>query len=63
MLVKVRSKERIGREPLRQLPGKWSSDMVWTESRPGVGGEVVSGGGTVGGRWGGGGANGFGGAF
>ena len=25
------SKERIGREPLRQLPGKWSSDMVWTK--------------------------------
>ena len=27
---KVASKERIGREPLRQLPGKWSSDIVWT---------------------------------
>lgn len=29
-MVKVRSKDRMGREPLRQLPGKWSSDIVWT---------------------------------
>ena len=28
--VKVESKESIGRDPLRQLPGKWSSDMVCT---------------------------------
>ena len=30
---KVASKERMGREPLRQLPGKWSSDIVWTFDR------------------------------
>ena len=24
------SKERMGREPLRQLPGKCNSDIVWT---------------------------------
>ena len=30
MEVKVLSKERRGREPLRQLPGKWSSDVVCT---------------------------------
>ena len=30
MEVKVLSKERSGREPLRQLPGKWSSDVVCT---------------------------------
>lgn len=24
--------ERMGREPRRQFPGKWSSDMVWTIS-------------------------------
>lgn len=29
-LVKVASKERMGREPRRQLPGKCSSDMVCT---------------------------------
>lgn len=28
--VKVASKERIGREPRRQLPGKWSSEVVCT---------------------------------
>ena len=28
--VNVESKERIGRDPFRQLPGKWSSDMVCT---------------------------------
>ena len=28
--VKVESKESMGRAPLRQLPGKWSSDMVCT---------------------------------
>ena len=28
--VKVESKESIGREPFKQLPGKWSSDMVCT---------------------------------
>lgn len=29
-LVKVASKERMGREPRRQLPGKCSSDIVCT---------------------------------
>ena len=29
-VVNVESKERIGREPRRQLPGKCSSDMVCT---------------------------------
>ena len=28
--MNVASKDRIGREPLRQLPVKWSSDMVCT---------------------------------
>ena len=28
--VNVESNERIGREPFRQFPGKWSSDMVCT---------------------------------
>ena len=31
--VKVASKVRIGREPFRQLPGKWSSDIVCTMFR------------------------------
>ena len=30
--VNVRSKDSIGREPFRQLPGKWSSDIVCTLS-------------------------------
>ena len=30
--VKVESKESIGRDPFKQLPGKWSSDMVCTVS-------------------------------
>ena len=29
-MLKVASKVRRGREPLRQLPGKWSSDIVCT---------------------------------
>lgn len=28
--VKVASKDSMGRDPLRQLPGKWSSDIVCT---------------------------------
>ena len=28
--VNVESKESIGRDPFKQLPGKWSSDMVCT---------------------------------
>lgn len=28
--VNVESKERMGRDPFKQLPGKWSSDMVCT---------------------------------
>ena len=33
-LSKDASKERIGREPLRQLPVKWSSSIVWTVQFP-----------------------------
>ena len=42
-MVNVLSKERMGREPLRQLPGKWSSDMVCTVSIVGAWREVRNG--------------------
>ena len=35
LLVKEDEKERMGLEPRRQLPGKWSSDIVCTAPKEG----------------------------